>query len=72
MKTVLRFTGGALVTMFSHALAYKAGVPTDLTLADRMTYLEASPGHYFGQDPPAKHLYHSIIKGGGVGACCVC
>lgn len=60
------------MSVFSHALAFKAGVPTDLTLADRLGYENAAPGHFFGHDPAAKHLYHSIIKGGGVCARCIC
>ena len=58
--------GGALVTVFAHALAKRAGVATTLTLDKRLEYQNAPLGHYHGKPPPELSLYHNIIQGGGV------
>ena len=58
--------GGALVSVFSHALAKRAAVASHLTLEKQLEYQNAPLGHYHGKPPPELSLYHSIIQGGGV------
>ena len=54
------------MSVFSHALAKRAGIATALTLDKRLEYQDAPLGHYHGQVPPELSLYHNIIQGGGV------